>query len=434
MHDPLTELPNRALFMDRLMVALDRSQRAGTGVAVLFLDVDNFKEINDNLGHDAGDRVLIGLSDRLRAMLRPMDTVARFGGDEFTFLVEDLSGEREVVLIADRINRAANLPIPYDHSRVAISVSIGIAMVSGQAVEPETLIREADAAMYRAKERGRGGYELFDDDSRRRAHRRLELETALRRAVERSELRVHYQPSVALEGQPAILSLEALVRWEHPEHGLLEPREFIPLAEETGLMIPIGRYVLERALARLDSWRRRHPGVTVAINLSSRELDDLSLISTLAEALRASEVDPQAVCLEIHESAVGEDPESAAVALQGLKATGVRLAIDNFGIASSSLTSLKQLPIDTIKLHRSLVSGLGSNPRETPIVGAVVELGHALGVNVVAEGVETEAQASELRAIGCDSAQGFLFGRPVPEEEVEALLAGAAAAGEQALS
>jgi EAL domain-containing protein (putative c-di-GMP-specific phosphodiesterase class I) len=237
---------------------------------------------------------------------------------------------------------------------------------------------------------------------------------------------------VTLDGHPAIKCLEALVRWEHPEHGLIEPTEFIPLAEESGLMIPIGRYVLERTLAQLDGWRRRLPGVMVAINLSPRQLDDLSLISTLAEALRASEVDPQALCLEIKESAIGEDPEAAAVALQGLKATGVRLAIDNFGIASSSLTSLKQLPIDTIKLHRSLVSELGSNPRETPIVGAVVELGHALGVSVVAEGVETEAQANELRAIGCDCAQGFLFGRPVPEEEVEALLA--EAAGEQALS
>jgi diguanylate cyclase (GGDEF)-like protein len=432
MHDSLTDLPHRALFMDRLTVALERSQRAGTGVAVLFLDVDNFKDINDTLGHDAGDRVLIGLADRLRAMLRPMDTVARFGGDEFTFLVEDLSGEREVVLIADRINRAANLPIPYDHSRVTISVSIGIAMVTGQAVEAETLIREADAAMYRAKKRGRGGYELFDDHSRRRAYERLELESALRRAVDRSEFRVHYQPGVTLDGQRTIRTLEALVRWERPEHGLIEPAEFIPLAEETGLMVPIGRYVLERTLAQLDGWRRRLPGVTVAINLSPRQLDDLSLISTLAEALRTSEIDPQAVCLEIKESAIGDDPEAAAVALQGLKATGVRLAIDNFGVASSSLTSLKQLPIDAIKLHRSLVSGLGSNPRETPIIGAVVELGHALGVSVVAEGVETEAQANELRAIGCDTAQGFLFGRPVPEEEVEALLA--EAAGEQALS
>ncbi len=426
MHDSLTGLANRALFMDRLRVAMDRAHRAGTGVAVLFLDVDNFKEINDTLGHDAGDRVLVGMAERLRTMLRPMDTVARFGGDEFTFLVEDLSDEREVVLIADRINRTANLPIPLEHGRASISVSIGIAIVSGQAVEPEAVIREADAAMYRAKQRGRGGYELFDERSRRRALQRLELETALRRAVDRSELCVHYQPTVALDGRPGVKNLEALVRWRHPEHGLMAPAEFIPVAEETGLMIPIGRYVLEHTLQRLSAWRRHAPDVTVSVNLSARQLDDLSLISTLLETLRASSIDPRALCLEIQEGAIGEDPDAAVVALQGLKATGVRLAIDDFGTAASSLTGLRQLPIDTIKLHKSLVSGLGSNPRETPIIGAVVELGHALGVTVVAEGVETEAQASELRAIGCDGAQGFLFGRPMPEDAVRRLLAQAA--------
>ncbi len=426
MHDSLTGLANRALFMDRLRVALDRARRARTGVAVLFLDVDNFKEINDNLGHDAGDRVLVGMAERLQTMLRPMDTVARFGGDEFTFLVEDLSGEREIVLIADRINRAANLPIPLEHGRASISVSIGIAMVSGHAVEPETLIREADAAMYRAKRNGRGGYELFDERSRRRALERLDLENALRRAVDRDELCVHYQPAVTLDGHPGIMSLEALVRWRHPEHGLMRPDEFIPLAEETGLMIPIGRYVLEHTLTRLDAWRRQVPGVTVSVNLSARQLDESgSLISTLMEALRSGSIDPRALCLEIQEMAIG-DCVGAEAALQELKATGVRLAIDDFGTASASLTSLRRLPIDTIKLHKSLVSGLGSNPRETPIVGAVVDLGHALGVTVVAEGVETEAQASELRAIGCDGAQGFLFGRPMPEEDVQQMLAGAA--------
>jgi diguanylate cyclase (GGDEF)-like protein len=425
MHDPLTGLPNRALLMDRLRVALDRARRAQTGVGVLFLDVDNFKEINDSLGHEAGDRVLVGMAERLRTMLRPMDTVARFGGDEFTFLVEDLGDEREIVLIADRINRAANLPIPLEHGRVSISVSIGIAMVSGQEVEPETLIREADAAMYRTKRRGRGGYELFDERARRRALERLELENALRLALDRDELSVHYQPAVALDGHPGIMSLEALLRWRHPEHGLMAPAQFIPIAEETGLMIPIGHYVLEHTLQRLEIWRRQLPGVTVSVNLSARQLEDLSLISTLMAALRAGSIDPRALCLEIQETAIG-DKGVLDGALLTLKATGVRLAIDDFGTATASLTTLRRLPIDTIKLHRSLVSGLGSNPRETPVVGAVVELGHALGISVVAEGVETEAQASELRSIGCDGAQGFLFGRPVPEEDVDQLLAGAA--------
>jgi diguanylate cyclase (GGDEF)-like protein len=408
--------------MDRLGVALDRAHRAGTGVGVLFLDVDNFKEINDKLGHAAGDRVLIGLAERLRMMLRPMDTVARFGGDEFIFLIEDLSGAREVVLIADRISRAANLPVPLDRGRAAVSVSIGIAMVRGHAVAPETLIREADAAMYRSKQRGRGGYELFDERSRRRAYERLELESALRLALARSELRVHYQPGVALDGHAGVRSLEALVRWDHPERGLMSPSEFIPLAEETGLVIPIGRYVLEHGLAQLERWRRQLPGVTLSVNLSARQFEDLGLVAILTAALRATEVDPEALCLEIQESAIRDEPEAAAAAIQGLKATGVRLAIDDFGVASSPLASLKELPIDTIKLHGSLVSGLGSNPREAPILGAVVELGHALGCGVVAEGVETEEQANALRALGCDAAQGYLFGRPVPEEQVERLL------------
>lgn len=422
MHDSLTGLPNRALFLDRLSVAIDRARRTDTAIAVLFLDVDNFKEINDQLGHDAGDRVLVALADRLRTLLRPMDTVARFGGDEFTFLIEELTDEREVVLIADRITRAASLPIPLGQVRATISVSIGIAMVSGPAVSPETLIREADAAMYRVKEHGRGGYELFDEPSRRRALQRLELEDALRGALEHSELRLHYQPGVALGRGSRLESLEALVRWDHPEHGLMPPERFIPLAEQTGLVIRIGRYVLEHALSQLSEWRRQIPSLTLSVNLSARELDDLNLVSTLAAALRSASVEPDAVCLEIEESAIGNDPDSTLVAMQGLKATGVRLAIDNFGASASSLASLKLLPVDTIKLHRSLVSGLGTHPRETPIIAAVVELGHALGLNVVAEGVETETQADELRSIGCDSAQGFLFGSPIPEEEVSELL------------
>jgi predicted signal transduction protein with EAL and GGDEF domain len=349
--------------------------------------------------------------------------VARLGGDEFTFLVEDLSDEREIVLIADRISRAANLPIPLERGRASVSVSIGIAMLTGQAVEPETLIREADAAMYRSKRRGRGSYELFDERSRERALERLELETSLRQALDRSELQVHYQPGVSLDGQ-SINRFEALVRWHHPERGLLAPSEFLPLAEETGLMIPIGRFVLGQALARLEAWRRRLPDMTLSVNLSASQLDDaLGLISTLLAALAESTVDPAALCLEIPESAIGSDPDAAVVALRELKSTGVRLAIDDFGLAAPSLAHLKELPIDTIKLHGSLLSGLESDPREAPILEAVVELGHALGCGVVAEGVETEAQASALGAIGCDAAQGFLFGPPVPEEEVERLLA-----------
>ncbi len=422
LHDPLTGLPNRALFLDRLGVALDRSRRASASVAVLFLDVDNFKQVNDSLGHAAGDRLLSGLADRMQAMLRPMDTVARFGGDEFTFLIEDLASEREVVLIAERITQATSVPIRLEDGETSITVSIGIAMVGDASLLPESVIREADAAMYRAKELGRSRYELFDEASRHRAMERLELETALRHAVERSELRVHYQPKVSLNGDVMVTGFEALVRWEHPQRGLIAPGEFIPLAEETGMVLAIGEYVLSEALRQVSRWRASKPDVTVSVNLSPRQLEDASLSSMLAGAMRASGVDPAALCLEITESAVTLHPEVAMRALERLKMIGVRIAIDDYGTGSSSLTSLKQLPVDTLKIHESFVSDLDGDAEEASLVGAVVELGHALGLDVVAEGVETDTQLAELRSLGCDGAQGFLFGRPVPDDEAYALL------------
>jgi diguanylate cyclase (GGDEF)-like protein len=422
LHDPLTELPNRALFMDRLGVALDRSRRTSASIAVLFLDVDNFKTINDSLGHAAGDELLIGLAHRLRAMLRPMDTVARFGGDEFTFLFEDLESEREVVLIAERVSRTVGLPVILEDRETAITVSIGIAMITDPSVPPETVIREADAAMYRAKELGRSRYELFDEASRQRASERLEMETALKHAVERSELRVLYQPKVALGARADVIGFEALVRWEHPERGLISPSEFIPLAEETGLVLAIGEYVLNEALRQVKRWRMSNPSITISVNLSFRQLQDTGLIGMLNGALRASRVEPAALCLEVTESAVTSNPELAARMLEALKAIGVKLAIDDFGIGYSSLAALKQLPIDTLKIHESFVHALGSDPEQTPVLGAVVDLAHALGLSVIAEGVETDAQLAQLREIGCDGAQGFLFGRPLPEADAEALL------------
>jgi diguanylate cyclase (GGDEF)-like protein len=423
LHDPLTGLPNRALFLDRVGVALDRARRTGARVAVLFLDVDHFKDVNDAHGHAAGDQVLAELAGRLRAMLRPMDTVARFGGDEFTFLFEDLASEREVVLIADRINLTGSLPIALEEGRASVTVSIGIAMVGDPSIPPETVIREADAAMYRAKELGRSRYELFDDASRQRAIERLKLEAALGHAVERSELKVHYQPRVSLvDGDGAVTGFEALVRWEHPERGLIGPGEFIPLAEETGMVLRIGEYVLEQALRQIARWREVSPDVTMSVNLSFRQLEDAGLTSMLARVIQATDVDPAALCLEIGETAIMRNPDVVVRALQRLKTIGVRIAIDDYGSGSSSLSRLRQLPLDTLKIHESFVSGLGDDPEETPIVAALVELGHALGLSVVAEGVETDAQLAALRALGCDAAQGFLLGRPAPEEDLQALL------------
>ncbi len=423
LHDPLTGLPNRALFLDRLGVAMDRSRRNNAAIAVLFLDVDNFKRINDSFGHAAGDRLLVGLSARLSSMLRPMDTVARFGGDEFTFLFEDLASEREVVVIAERISRIAALPIRLEECESSVTVSIGIAMVADPAITPDTVIREADAAMYRAKELGRSRFELYDEAARQRAMERLELETALRHAVERAELRVHYQPNISLGGRRDVLGLEALVRWEHPELGLISPREFIPLAEETGLVLPIGEYVLGKALAHVARWRRSRPEITVSVNLSARELEDAGLVSMLAGAIRASGIDPEALCLEVTEAAVARTEDAAVRALQGLKAMGVGIAIDDFASGSWSLQTLQRLPVDMLKIHESFVAGLGREPRKAPIIAALVELGHALGLRVVAKGVETDEQLAAVRALGCDGGQGFLLGGPVPEEEVETLLA-----------
>jgi len=422
LHDPLTRLPNRALFLDRLGVALDRSRRTGGSVAVLFLDVDNFKQINDTLGHSAGDRLLIELGDRLRGMLRPMDTVARFGGDEFTFLFEDLASEREVVLIAERISRTARVPIMLDDGEATVTVSIGIAMVGDPAIPAETVIREADVAMYRAKELGRSRYELFDEASRHRAMQRIELEAALRHAVERGELRVHYQPKFSLNGHRGAIGFEALVRWEHPERGLIAPAEFIPLAEETGIVLPIGEFVFNEALHQLARWQQSKPELTVSVNLSLRQLQDAGLVAMLGSAINAAGVDPAAVCLEVSESSVAQNGDVATRAFKGLKTTGVRIAIDDYGTGSSSLTNLKRLPIDLLKIHESFVSMLDQDGEDASIVGAVVELGHALGLSVVAEGVETDSQLAELRSLGCDGAQGFLFGQPVTEAEAEAMV------------
>jgi diguanylate cyclase (GGDEF)-like protein len=422
LHDPLTELPNRALFLDRLGVALDRSRRTNTRVGVLFLDVDNFKHINDSYGHEAGDAVLVGLAERLRAMLRPMDTVARFGGDEFTFLFEDLATDREIVLIAERIRRATSRPIRLIDTEASVTVSMGIATVDDPSVTPESVLREADAAMYRAKELGRSRYELYDESSRQRALERLELEAALGHAIERDELLVVYQPKFALNGAPGVAGLEALVRWQHPERGLIAPSEFIPLAEETGVVHAIGEYVLERALAQICRWRAHRPDMTMSVNLSFRQLEDVGLAAMLTNAMNASEVPPGAVCVEIAEDAVTRNPELITRSLGSLKSAGVEIAIDDYGTGATSLPSLKRLPIDSLKIHESFVTGIGSNTDETSIVGAVVELGHALGLRVTAEGVETDAQLAHLRSLGCDAAQGYLLGRPMPEYEIEALL------------
>jgi diguanylate cyclase (GGDEF)-like protein/PAS domain S-box-containing protein len=424
MHDALTGLPNRALFLDRLHHALLRRVRAGTGtLAVLFLDVDRFKVINDSLGHDAGDRLLVDVAGRLDAALRPADTVARFGGDEFTVLCEDIAGEVEAVAIAQRIVDLFAEPYELEGREVFLSTSVGIALASGtpaQPPRPDELIRDADAAMYRAKDRGKARYELFDAAMRDHALQRLEVENALRRAVEREELRIHLQPEIAVDGG-AIVGFEALVRWEHPERGLLSPAEFIPLAEETGLIIAIGEWVLRHTCAEAALWEPG--GLGISVNVSARQLAHGDFVEVVRRTLQETGLPPEALCLELTESAVIESGAATLATLNGLKGLGVKLAIDDFGTGWSSLGHLRRFPIDVVKLDRSFVSGLGTAPQDASIAAAIISLAHALGLSTVAEGIETDEQLAVLASLGCDLGQGYLFARPAPLDTFAAFLA-----------
>ncbi|MGH2857614.1 MAG: putative bifunctional diguanylate cyclase/phosphodiesterase [Solirubrobacteraceae bacterium] len=422
LHDPLTGLPNRALFLDRLRVALDRTRRTGAPVAVMFLDVDGFKAINDSLGHAAGDRVLTVLAERFRGLLRPMDTVARFGGDEFTFLFEGLDGEQEAALVAQRISRSAGAALALADQQRSVSVSIGVTIVSDPDTVIDDAIRDADSAMYRAKEFGGDRFEVFDGAMGRLPAPRSELEQALRQAIARSQLRVHYQPRVSLNGDTGLVGFEALVRWEHPERGLIEPDEFIPIAEETGLIVPIGEWVLEQALRQVERWRESRPGMTISVNLSARQLQDPGLVRRLTMAISAGGHDPSVLCLEVAERSLAAEPELARRQLAALNEIGVKLAIDDFGADPTSPNALSELPVHILKIDQTLVSHLDQNDAQAASVGAAVALGHTLGLNVVAEGVETDAQLARLRDLGCDGAQGYLFSQPIPEESVHSLL------------
>jgi diguanylate cyclase (GGDEF)-like protein len=425
LHDPLTSLPNRALFLDRLRVALDRSRRTGTAVVVMFLDVDGFKQINDSLGHSAGDLVLTVLGDRFGRLLRPMDTVARFGGDEFVFLFEGLESEHEAALLAERIAASAQLPLAFADEPIAISVSIGVSIITDPETRLEDAVRDADSAMYRAKQLGGARFELADvAGGADRPTGEDDLESALRQALARSELRVHYQPRVSLDGDTGLVGFEALVRWEHPEHGLMEPVEFIGVAERTGLIAQIGDWVVEQALDQVERWRRSRPEVTISVNLSGRQLQDDALRDRLMRTIRRGGHDPSVLCLEVSAEDLAADPESASRQLAALNEIGVTLAVDDFGADEETVADLQQMPVHILKIDQTLVERLGETPDDLADVTAAVELGHRLGLYVVAEGVETDEQLAYLRDLGCDGAQGYLFSRPMPQEGVFTMLAG----------
>ncbi|WP_372788522.1 putative bifunctional diguanylate cyclase/phosphodiesterase [Paraconexibacter sp.] len=423
LHDGLTGLPNRALLLDRLGQALTRLGRRAAYVAVLFLDLDRFKVVNDSLGHDAGDRLLVDVAMRLSSDLRGGDTAARFGGDEFVILCEEVEGEREAIAIADRIAASLDAPFRVGDEEVFVRTSIGIALASGGGVRPETVIRDADAAMYRAKERGGGACEVFDDGMRERALQRLEHEHRLHRALHQHEFVLHYQPQVRMT-TGVVAGVEALVRWEHPERGLVPPGDFISSAEETGLIIPLGAWVLEAACRQSAAWAHalgeRSP--VVSVNLSARQIAHPDLVATVAEVLERTGADPATICLEVTETAVMQDLEAAVCVLNEVKALGLTLAIDDFGTGYSSLRALQRFPFDTVKIDRSFVSGVQDSEQAAAIVSAIVSLSHALGLRTVAEGVEEVGQVERLRALGCDVAQGFFYARPTPASNLDSLL------------
>jgi diguanylate cyclase (GGDEF)-like protein/PAS domain S-box-containing protein len=422
LQDPLTGLPNRTMALDRLEQALRRRRRNGTNVAALMLDLDRFKVINDSLGHGAGDELLLALAPRLREILRPSDTVARLSGDEFVIVCEAPRGLRQVITVAERAAAAIGRPFALESGEHFVTASIGISVASRSDDTPESLLRDADAAMYRAKQRGPGRYELFDEKMRAEVLARLRIETELRHALDHGELRVHYQPIVdVVSSEPK--ATEALVRWEHPEHGLVPPLDFIPIAEETGLIIDLGRWVLETACEQAAAWQRRFAQpLKIFVNASGRQIADPLFPADVAEIARRSGLLPGTLGLEVTESVLIDDAGSTMAVLNELHNDGVHLTLDDFGTGYSSLSYLKQFPLTGLKIDSTFTNGLGRSSADTAIVKAVIDLSQALGLTVVAEGVETEEQLGHLRRLGCTRAQGYLFSRAQPAAEISVFL------------
>jgi len=422
--DSLTGLPNRALFMDRLEHALSRARRRPDyRFAVLFMDLDRFKVVNDSLGHVLGDKLLVELSKCFQVCLRPDDTAARLGGDEFTILLEDIADVSDTTRVVERIQEQLLKPMNLDGHEIFPTVSIGIAISTPKYERPEELLRDADAAMYRAKSLGRSRHELFDEAMHARALGQLQLETDMRRAIDRKEFQAYYQPIVSMAtGQ--IAGFEALVRWHHPERGMVSPGEFIPLAEETGLVVPIDQQVLRQACAQTRRWQLQFPDrkLIISVNLSSKQFAQHDLVEQIAGTLREVELDPRSVKLEITEGVIMNDPDAAAAMLLQLKALGIQLSIDDFGTGYSSLAYLHRFPLDTLKIDQSFVARMGAQGENSEIVKTIVALARNMNMETVAEGVETREQHAQLRWLRCTYGQGYLWSRPVPAAEAEALL------------
>ena len=429
LHDPLTGLANRTLLAERLSLALARARRLPGPVGVLFIDLDRFGAINERFGHRSGDRVLVEVAARLESAFRPSDTVARLDGDTFCVACDALDGELDIVGIAQRVQAALAEPVRCDGVELGVSACVGIAVAAGADGDPEQLLRDADAAMHQAKLTGPAATRIYDADMQARAERRRDLESDLAVALERDELVLHYQPQVSFE-TGAITGVEALVRWERPGHGLVPPDAFIPVAEETGMIVALGTWVLEEACRQAAAWNRELAAsapLTMAVNLSALQLDDRGLPALVADVLARTGLEPARLNLEITETVLMGDTQANIEILSALKAVGVTLSVDDFGTGYSSLSYLKRFPVDELKIDRSFVKGLPGDQDDAAIVAAVIGLGHALGLTVVAEGVETGEQRAVLAAAGCETAQGYLFSRPQPAGAVTAgLLAGGA--------
>src|SRR3954454_422010 len=418
-HDSLTGLPNRALFLDRLELAHARAQRSGSPIAVLFMDLDSFKHVNDSLGHAAGDELLVLVAGRLRRWVRPSDTAARFGGDEFAILLEDLDASNGARLVAQRILDSLREPFEIQGQEVSVGASIGIASSANPG--SDDLLRNADLAMYRAKGLGKARYQTFEPGMQVAVLERLELEVDLENALDRGEMVVHYQPIIEL-GSTRIIALEALVRWHHPVRGMIQPNEFIPLAEETGQIHRLGQWVLERAISDACAWNRELMPVAIGVTLSARQLQEPTLVPQIAAALADGGLAPEQLVLEITETVLMHDLEETVVKLQELKRLGLRLSVDDFGTGYSSLQYLRRFPLDSLKIAKSFVDGLGGPSQDAAVARAIIELGTSFQLRVVAEGIERREQHAHLLELGCTHGQGFLYSRPVPADQIERLL------------
>ena len=423
-HDSLTGLPNRAMFTQLLLAEIESTKRRSDHLfAVLFLDLDRFKNINDSLGHTHGDLLLVAFAERLERTLRPVDTLARFGGDEFAILLSGIEDTTAAVRVAERIHEELSQPFDLDKNSAFASASIGIALSLSGYDRPEDILRDADTAMYRAKENGKARYEMFDSGMHAKAVSRLQLEHDLRQAVEQKEFCIYYQPIVALETKH-LAGFEALVRWNHPRRGVISPADFVPVAEETGLIVPIGQWVLEEACKKVREWQLSSPtrrGLSLSVNLSGRQVAQPDVVEQIKHALKISNLQPHHLKLEITESVVMENAEAAAQTFKQLRALGVQLSIDDFGTGYSSLSYLHRFPLNYLKIDRSFVDRMTSDGDDA-IVRTIATLARNLGMEIIAEGIETEEQYKKLKALGCEYGQGFLFSRPVTVDAAYRLL------------